>query len=637
MPIHANNVTALKGKPTESAPGPEAGRVASDDMISDDRVCPTQTRSPERLSAELVEAWLSWQCQMVSGVIRGAVFVPDAKHSASKRAIWPQDGNGETQLYAAATQALKQNKSVKFAKIGYGTQGQRLADFIACPVYWQDQTVAVIALAVSVRSEPQQHAVLQLMRWGGLWIETLVDKTPTGQNPANEFIHTLVAAVLAQPSLRAATIETVNALGRSFGCERVSLGLKQGLLVKLSAMSGNSTFDPRTNLVHAIESAMDEACDENRTLVESGNTAPDTPRQKAHRHLAHQHGCSSICTLLLKDQSNRQLGAITLERSDDHPFSATTLQALETVANLIAPILELKKTNEQPVTARLAQSVKTVAGRVVGPAYLRSKLTAFALATLIGLSALIDGQFEAKAPSMIEGSVSQLLVAPHHNYIKQAFARAGDRVEQGQVLATLDDRLLRLDLEKWQSELSQIDKQYQDALARRDRTELGIYQAKRDQIKAEIQLTQNALRQTQLRAPFDGIIIKGDPGQSLGAPVEIGQSLFEVAPLEDYRVLLEVAEEDIGQVTIGSQGRLMVAALPNKPLGFSVQRIVPLAETAHSRNVFRIEAALTSPSPLLRPGMRGVAKIELGERKLLWIWTHRLVERVRLWAWKVVM
>ena len=119
----------------------------------------------------------------------------------------------------------------------------------------------------------------------------------------------------------------------------------------------------------------------------------------------------------------------------------------------------------------------------------------------------------------------------------------------------------------------------------------------------------------------------------MGAPVEIGQTLFEVAPLEDYRVMLEVREEDIGQVTIGSEGRLMVAALPDEPLRFTVQRIVPVAETTRLNNVFRIEAALEEPPALLRPGMRGVARIELGERKLLWLWTHGLIERVRLWAW----
>jgi hypothetical protein len=38
-------------------------------------------------------------------------------------------------------------------------------------------------------------------------------------------------------------------------------------------------------------------------------------------------------------------------------------------------------------------------------------------------------------------------------------------------------------------------------------------------------------------------------------------------------------------------------------------------------------------SDLLHPGMEGVAKIEVGSRKLIWIWSRRLVDWLRLWTW----
>jgi hypothetical protein len=31
--------------------------------------------------------------------------------------------------------------------------------------------------------------------------------------------------------------------------------------------------------------------------------------------------------------------------------------------------------------------------------------------------------------------------------------------------------------------------------------------------------------------------------------------------------------------------------------------------------------------------MAGIAKIEVERRQLLWIWTHRMVDWLRLWAW----
>ena len=48
-----------------------------------------------------------------------------------------------------------------------------------------------------------------------------------------------------------------------------------------------------------------------------------------------------------------------------------------------------------------------------------------------------------------------------------------------------------------------------------------------------------------------------------------------------------------------------------------------------------VEARLLDVSPHLRPGMEGYGKIEIGRRKLLWIWTHKMTDwlRLKLWAW----
>jgi hypothetical protein len=43
---------------------------------------------------------------------------------------------------------------------------------------------------------------------------------------------------------------------------------------------------------------------------------------------------------------------------------------------------------------------------------------------------------------------------------------------------------------------------------------------------------------------------------------------------------------------------------------------------------------MESNSDLMRPGMEGIAKIEVGQEKLLKIWTRRLVDWLRLFVWK---
>jgi hypothetical protein len=38
---------------------------------------------------------------------------------------------------------------------------------------------------------------------------------------------------------------------------------------------------------------------------------------------------------------------------------------------------------------------------------------------------------------------------------------------------------------------------------------------------------------------------------------------------------------------------------------------------------------------VIRLGMQGVARIDVGKRKLVWIWTHTVLDwvRLKLWEW----
>ncbi len=40
-----------------------------------------------------------------------------------------------------------------------------------------------------------------------------------------------------------------------------------------------------------------------------------------------------------------------------------------------------------------------------------------------------------------------------------------------------------------------------------------------------------------------------------------------------------------------------------------------------------------APESWWRPGMTGLAQIDAGERRIFWIWTHRVVDSLRLKLW----
>jgi hypothetical protein len=130
------------------------------------------------------------------------------------------------------------------------------------------------------------------------------------------------------------------------------------------------------------------------------------------------------------------------------------------------------------------------------------------------------------------------------------------------------------------------------------------------------------------------VVVSGDLSQMLGTPIEKGKVLFEVAPLDAFRVVLKVPESDIRAVQGGQSGLMVLAGLSQQKIPFTVRNI-GIATAEDGKNVFRVEADTVDSHPGLRPGMEGVGKIEVGKRRLLWIWTHRFFDwlDLKLWQW----
>jgi len=633
--MQANTATAIDPSLDGTATQVKSCTPAVDEAVQSNQREHSDGRrnTPSALPQELAQRWLAWQCRMVAGIIRGKLYLYTGGETLGEPvATWPGDGEGREQLEQAAVMALKTGRGKVLSKQKYGPGNQRTCDLISCPLLVDGKPVAVVSAMISARSEAQQHAVLQLLQWGGLWMESLADWQISAEHEIGNHSVELMASILTHPASRAAAMEAVNRLAELFCCERVSIGLRSGLTVRLQAFSHIAGFDARTQLVRRIEAAMEEAIDQSSTLIYPGIPGDKSLAQRAHAELSEQQGSGSILTVLLPGR-NGCVGALTLERRADRPFEDRTMERCESLASVIGPALELKRREERALFSKVFDDLPGLLGRILGPSYPALKLSVLSLVALLGVLSVTPGTYKVAAPAAIEGAVRQILVAPQDGFIKDAKVRAGDLVRRGELIASLDDSYLKLEAQKWQGEHDKLEKEYQEALAKRDRTELSVLRVRIEQADAELELAQEKIGRTQLHAPFDGVLISGDLSQSLGAPVETGQVLFEVAPLDSYRVVLEVDEHDVAGIASGKPGNLIIAALPQDAFKINVDQVVPVAVTDNGRNFFRVEASLVEQSALLRPGMRGVAKIEMGKRDLLWVWTHEVFDRVRLWLW----
>ena len=445
----------------------------------------------------------------------------------------------------------------------------------------------------------------------------------------------LQAELLGRKRFNEAATALAQQLASSLKCDRASFGWRENKSIRVVAASYVAEVHARQETARLVAAAMDEAVEQGAALIYPETDTVSPHIMLAHHELAQRQGYG-ICTVQLAHEGHI-IGALTLERRDGS-FTTSEAAHVTRVAAMIAPVLALKYENGLPVWRRIRVDLKTRLARLQQTDTPARKwvLIGSALAlSLLVLGLLVPTAYTVSAPAKLEGAIQRVLTAPAEGYLQKVWVRPGDRVKAGQVLAELADQDMLVQKRGLSAELAQYENALVSAQARSDRTEFIVNQGQADAARAKLELLQQQLDRSLLRAPFDGIVIKGDLSQSVGAPVERGTELITLAPDTGYRVLIEAEESEIADLKPGQTGRLILAALPSHTLPFAVERITPLAATEDGRHYFAVYATLQGKLPALRPGMQGFAKIEVDKRSMLVNWVRRVANwsRLQLWSW----
>ena len=494
--------------------------------------------------------------------------------------------------------------------------------------------VWVIVLEMSDRSRAERMTVLSLLRWNSEWLKFAIESTPQSSGHDLMGMFAMAIACLDQKEFRGTAMALVTELAAHFACQRVSLGLRKHQSIEVKVVSHTARFKHETRLIQAICAAMDEAVDQDRIITHPPVDARSSAICTAHVQLARQIANGTVCTLPL-GVHGQIIGALTLERDSGQAFDRADILQMEQVIAVVAPALWLQHKDEQNLPVKAWHSLKETVARLFGPAHIKMKLAALGVTVLLVFFSFAQSEWRVTADAVVEGRVQRTIAAPIDGYIASVEARAGDVVTAGHLISSLDDSDLRLQRLKWSTLRQQIISESREARAQNDRAQVSIMNAKIAQADAELELIDEQLARIQLLAPFDGIIIEGDLSQLLGTPVSRGDILFKVAPLEDYRIVLEVDEQDIAPIKAGQTGQLILSSMPSHILDLRVEKVTPVSTPRDGRNFFRVEASLLDEDLPLQPGMDGIGKIAVGEANLFWIWTHDLGNwlRLKVWTW----
>jgi multidrug efflux pump subunit AcrA (membrane-fusion protein) len=555
-------------------------------------------------------------------VSAGAVLLESAEtNTFVPIAVWPEPVGDLSRLGAVAQRALSESRAIVHAS---GATRQ-----LGYPIQVMERTVGAVALELTVSDEARVAAASRQLHWSIAWISDLLHRRELqAAGEKTERIGSVMEAVataLRQGKLQHTLFDLSNHVARQLGCSRVAVGLADAHRVRVAALSDAAWVEKASAVAKRYAAAMEEALD--RRAIVDGAAA-------AHQLLAQETGAAWVLSIPLVLGATC-VGVMTVERAEGEPFGSGERAWLEALAGLLAAVIDQKRRAERGYLARLRDDARALLARLFGPRHLVWKFATTLAVLLVAVLTLVEVDYRVSAKTVIEGEVQRVTAAPFEGFVAAAHVRAGDTVREGQLVAELDDRDLKIEQAKWAAEREQHDRKLREAMANRELASVQVIAAQLKQAEAQHELASERIKRARIVAPFDGVVVSGDLSQLIGSPVEQGKKLFEIAPLASYRVILQVDEREIRHVEVGQAGSLVISGIAGEPIAFHVVKVTPVATAQDGRNFFRVEARLERAPPRLRPGMEGIGKVGVGERRLWWILTHTFTDwlRLTLWSW----
>ncbi|UCC96382.1 MAG: HlyD family efflux transporter periplasmic adaptor subunit [Phycisphaerales bacterium] len=600
-------------------------------------------QKPDGSPAQFLLNLLTAQC-VLGNADGGAILRNGQKGHVDILALYPQSANDVSApewLVESAGLAHKafssDNHTVKsWDEISPCDDRPAKRSLLMVPLHVPETGRAVAAFLVGAKDETALHASLEkLQLLAG--ILSFAQLRPTRQDwqqrcrRLHQALETL-SAVNREQRFRSAAMAFCNEVASRWQCDRASIGFLKGRYVQLKAMSHTADFSRKMEVVQHIESAMEECLDQD---VEILSPAPkeSTYIHRASDQLSKRYGPLAVLSVPLRWQG-RVMAVLTLERPAERAFHLDEIETVRLACELCTARLANLYEYDRGIGATIAFRLRKGVAALVGPKHTWVKVAAILCFATIFFLICGEGEFRAKAPFMLEATYQQVIPAPFDGYIKSVGVEVGDTVEGGTtVLGDLDTAELRLSLAAAKAEKAGYLKQASAAMRDSETAKAQIAEANAEKTEAQIELLEYQISQASLVSPLGGVVVTGDLKREIGAPVKTGDVLFEVCPLEALRAQLLVPEEDVYDIKVNQEGYLATASYPGQRITFVVERINPIAEVVNQRNIFKVRVQLLETHPWMRPGMEGVAKVSIGQRRYVWMWTRKIINWIRMQLW----
>jgi len=417
----------------------------------------------------------------------------------------------------------------------------------------------------------------------------------------------------------------VDELRQYLPCQTVVLGLLRSSRgpCHLRAASGSTVLDPKSELTQMYESALDES-----VLRASCSNWP--PRADSQRHglLAHKRLAeatdSEIVSCPIRDEQDSILGAWIFLSHSDGKGLAEKHNFIQGASRSFGACLRLLQRAERGRMHKFFSKLVSVPRR-------QMRVTAIVLAAILFGLLFMPLPHKVKCDCELQPVTRRFVAAPFDATLESSFVKPGDVVVKDELLAQIDGQEIHLELAGISADSNRASKERDGHLAIHDFGAAQIAKFEIDRLKIRGRVLERRGEHLEIRSPIDGIVISGDLKKAEGVPLTVGQTMFEIAPLERMIVELGIPEEDISYVSTGLPVDIAFDAFPGKRWHGELTHIHPRSEMKEHEHIFVGEFELDNQTGLLRPGVQGQAKITSDNRALGWILFHKAWERLVFW------
>lgn len=364
---------------------------------------------------------------------------------------------------------------------------------------------------------------------------------------------------------------------RLIDCDRVTVAVMRGSNCKIEAVSGQDTFDKRSNTIVLLQELTNAVARQGDPIWYTGDTSDMPPQvEDAIQAYVDESHSKTVAILPLrrekvvdetKERDNELeeiVGALVVEQIEDTKLREGFVQRVEMVArhgaSALANAVEHHNLFLMPVWKAIGKTKVLVQARNLPKTV---SITLAVLAVILALC-IVPMDYNLEGDGTLQPAVRRDVYATVPGIVRKILVDDKTVVKAGDPLVELENVPLRVQLQEVRTQVAEteqrieaLERQTSGLLSKQDREQTeGQLATARDSLAGlliKLDLLEEQKKDEIVRSPIDGVVTTWDVRQKLyNHPVEVGEVLMTIADTSedaDWEIEVKMPEHRIGDVS----------------------------------------------------------------------------------------